>query len=94
MSNTKITKDHRLIKEWVMARGGVPGRVEGTVSPADEEGTLDIKFPEKTGKNVIPISWNEFFTEFEQSNLAFLFEEDHGDGLKSKFFKLIWRDGE
>jgi hypothetical protein len=94
MSNTKITKDHKLIKEWVVARGGVPGRVTGEFSVTDEEGVLDIKFPEKTEKNVIPITWDEFFKKFEQSNLAFLFEEDHGDGLRSNFFKLIWRDGE
>jgi hypothetical protein len=94
MSNTKITKDHKLIKEWVVARGGVPGRVAESELPTDEEGALDIKFPEKTEKNIIPITWNEFFIKFEQSNLAFLIEEDRGDGLKSKFFKLISSDGE
>lgn len=94
MPNTKITKDHKLIKEWVVARGGIPGQVIENVPPTDEDGVLDIKFPESTGKKVIPITWNEFFTRFEQSNLAFLFEDNHGNGLKSKFFKLISRDGE
>jgi hypothetical protein len=94
MPNTKITKDHKLIKEWVVSRGGIPGRVLEKETLTDENGVLDIKFPERTDNKVIPITWNEFFTRFEQSNLAFLFEDDHGGGVKSKFFKLIWRDGE
>jgi hypothetical protein len=94
MPKTKITKDHKLIKEWVVSRGGIPGRVIENEAPTEENGVLDIKFPERTDNKVIPITWNEFFTRFEQSNLAFLFEDDNRNGVKSKFFKLIWRDGE
>ena len=94
MSKTKITKDHKFIKEWVVARGGIPTRIAEERTPDEEVGVLDIKFPGVTDKKLIPISWNEFFTKFEQSHLAFLFEDDQGGGQKSKFYKLIWRNGE
>jgi hypothetical protein len=36
--------------------------------------------------------WDEFFTGFDDNNLAFLYQEKTKDGSESRFSKLIDRD--
>jgi hypothetical protein len=91
---TKMTMDHVIIKKWVEERGGEPASVPfGT--PDEEEGVLRIRFKGTDEfERFKPISWSEFFTKFDQSHLAFMYEEDMPDGKISKFFKFISMDGE
>ncbi len=91
MQNAQITTDHNIIREWIESRGGIPGRITAKQTPTEDEGVIDIRFPDSnSGKNIIPISWDEFFSKFDQSHLAFEYESER----KSKFFKFIWRNGE
>jgi hypothetical protein len=55
-------------------------------------GILRIDFPGGTGQEKLePISWREWFEKFEQSNLAFLYQEHKASGEDSTFFKQIHR---
>lgn len=95
MQESKITTDHKTIREWIEARGGIPARMIESETPTEKEGVLEIKFSEMPeNKKVVQVSWSEFFKLFNQSHLAFLFEEFTPDGEKSHFFKFIWRNGE
>jgi hypothetical protein len=89
-AESKVTTDHRRIKQWVEERRGKPARVKGSVSGS---GLLGIDYPGYAGENILePIAWEEFFEGFEAKNLAFLYQEVTNDGVKSRFAILIERD--
>lgn len=91
-ADSKVTTNHDEIKTWVDERGGHPARVKGT-GDDDSAGVLRIDYPGFTGKGTLErISWEEFFETFEESNLAFLYQEKTKDGEESRFSKLISRD--
>lgn len=92
MSESKTTTNHDEIRRWVEERGGFPARVKGT----DERGAggvLRIDYPGFTGaERLEKIDWEEFFTAFDQNNLAFLYQDQLEGGETSRFSKLIDRD--
>lgn len=91
---TKMTMDHGTIKNWVEERGGEPASVPFS-TPDEEEGVLRIRFKGTDEfERFTPISWSEFFSKFDQSHLAFMYEEEMPDGKLSKFFRFISMDGE
>jgi hypothetical protein len=56
-------------------------------------GLLRIDFPGYSGaKSLEPISWDEFFERFEETNLAFLYQDKTGSGRPSRFNKLVGRE--
>lgn len=79
----EATTDHETIQEWAEEHGGHPARVEGTGE--DDGGLLRIDFGD-ADESLEELSWDEFFDEFEASDLALVYEED------SRFSKLIDRD--
>lgn len=94
-NESRTTVDHAEIQRWVEKRGGVPARVKGT-GDSEDAGVLRINFrkgdPDPSDEDRLEeISWNEFFDEFEKSNLAFLYQEKKADGEASTFFKFIHR---
>jgi hypothetical protein len=59
----------------------------------DEPGIIRIDFPGFTGgKSLEPISWEEFFKQFDERKLAFLYQEKTASGEVSRFNKLISRE--
>lgn len=86
MSEAKTTTDHDKIRAWAEARGGRPARVKGT--PPGGILRIDFREPEE---NLEEISWEEFFRIFEESNVAFLFQEKTEDGKVSRFNKFVER---
>ena len=87
-----VTTDHEEIQRWVEERGGRPARVKGTESK-NSAGLLRIDYPGFSGEDTLEtITWKEFFTAFEDNNLAFLYQEEKKDGSESRFSKLISRD--
>lgn len=93
MSESKITTNHDEIKKWVEARKGKPASVKNTAKNNEEVGLLRIDFPGYSGKDTLEeITWEEFFKKFEESNLAFLYQEEVKGGGESRFFKLVDRD--
>jgi hypothetical protein len=88
----KTTTDHDEIRRWVEARGGKPATVAST-GDEDEAGILRIEFQEhKSGQSLTSISWDEFFEKFEESKLAFLYQDETKQGEVSRFFKFVNRD--
>ena len=90
-AESKTTTDHDEIRRWVEERGGHPARVKDTESD-DSTGLLRIDYPGYSGENRLEeISWDEFFTGFDENKLAFLYQEKTKDGKVSRFSKLIER---
>ncbi len=86
MSETTI--DHDRIRRWAESKGGKPAAVDRTHSDKDV-GLIRIMFPDAPNshhENLVEISWEEFFEEFEERKLALILDE------KSLFNKLIGRD--
>jgi len=90
----KMTFDHEIIKKWVEERGGVPAAAESSRVAVEESGVLRIRFPEQAEEEFEKLSWDQFFTKFDQAHLAFMYEERTVSGELSKFFKFISRNGE
>jgi hypothetical protein len=89
-SESKTTTDHDTIRRWVEERDGKPASVRGTGD--GEAGVLRIDFPGGAGQDELEhISWDEWFEKFDQSNLAFLYQEEKKSGEGSTFFKLVNR---
>lgn len=88
---SKTTIDHDEIRQWAEKRGGQPSAVKGT--GRDGPGVLRIDFPGYTGEGKLePISWDDFFEKFEESNLAFVYQEVTAGGQRSNFNKLVARE--
>ncbi len=89
-SSTRTTTDHEEIRRWVEEHGGRPAVVRGT---RDGDGSvLRIDFPGGAGEDELePVSWDEWFREFEEENLAFLYQDRKAGGEDSTFFKLVGR---
>ncbi len=91
-AEAKVTTDHEEIRNWVEERGGRPARVKGTAK-GKSSGLLRIDYPGFSGEDtLVTIDWEEFFTAFEENNLAFLYQEETKGGKESRFSKLIDRD--
>jgi hypothetical protein len=91
-STSKTTTDHEEIKSWVTERGGNPAVVKATERKGSG-GVLRIDYPGYSGEETLEtITWEEWFEIFENSNLAFLYQDETKDGSQSRFSKLIDRD--
>jgi hypothetical protein len=94
MSSAKRTIDHVEIREWVEARGGSPARVKRAGDQTDH-GIIRIDFPGGAGEESLEaIDWDDWFQAFEESGLAFLYQEATADGSQSRFSKLVKRTAE
>jgi hypothetical protein len=90
VSDSQMTTDHEKIKRWAEEREGRPAAVRATHSNEDA-GILRIQFSGQSEGDLEPISWEEFFEKFEESDLAFLYQDRTQDGQPSRFFKLVDR---
>ena len=84
----QATIDHDAIRKWAESKGGKPAAVEST-HRGDDVGIIRIMFPDaphSEHQHLTEISWDEFFEEFEERQLALLYDED------SLFSKLVGRD--
>lgn len=91
-SRSSTTTDRDEIRRWVEDHGGKPAAVRGT-GDGDELGVLRIDFPGGAGEDRLEhVSWDDWFDAFEQSELAFLYQEQKADGSESTFFKLVERE--
>jgi hypothetical protein len=56
-------------------------------------GILRIDFPGFSGEKTLEhVSWDEWFDKFEESELAFLYQDRTGSGRPSRFNKLVGRE--
>jgi len=88
---SRLTTDHEVIRRWAEERGGRPATVRGTGAEG-RPGILRLYFPDySTSRSLEEVSWDEFFRKFEESHLAFLYQEQTRDNHQSRFFKFIRR---
>lgn len=84
----EVTTDHDTIRKWAESHGGKPAAVKRTQG-SDSIGIIRIMFPDNPQSEheaLTEISWDEFFRQFDASNLALLYEKE---GL---FSKIVGRD--
>ncbi len=86
---SKTTTDHKTIRNWAEKRGAIPATVEGTEKNSEEAGILRFEFRDKT--DLEPIDWEAFFEKFEESELAFLYQDKTAGGRLSRFHKFVRR---
>lgn len=91
MTSAETTTDHATIRRWVEARNGKPATVSATHA-SDPAGILRIDFNDFE-EGLEPLSWDAFFAKFDEAGLAFLYQDRTSDGAKSRFFKLVPRNG-
>lgn len=84
MAEATTTKDHDAIRKWAEARDGRPARVKAS----GDGGILRIDFGEPE-ESLEEISWDDFFTIFDENGLAFLHQDETEDGKISRFNKFL-----
>lgn len=89
MADAKTTQDHRKIQTWAESRDGVPAKVEKT-GGKDDVGLLRIHFPKASDDQQLQeIEWDDFFNEFDNKNLNFLYQDEKENGELSTFHKFV-----
>lgn len=86
------TTDHEEIRRWAEERGAQPACVRKT-GGKDDVGMIRLDFPGYSGEETLePISWEDWFSKFDESELALVYQESTARGQKSNFNKLIGRE--
>jgi hypothetical protein len=89
-SESHTTTDHDEIRNWVEEHDGRPARVRGTESDDGAGGVLRIDFPGGAGEDQLEhIDWDEWFSVFDDRDVAFLYQAHKASGEDSTFFKLV-----
>ena len=92
IKDSQITTDHEKIRQWVENRKGRPATVKGTPRKKEKAGILRIDYPQDgSDTHLEEISWDDFFEKFEESQLAFLYQEFTNDRKMSHFSRFIRR---
>ncbi|QOG23406.1 hypothetical protein [Bradyrhizobium sp. SEMIA] len=86
-SEAQQTTDHDIIRKWTEERGGKPATVKATEEDG-HAGILRIDF-DPPDEGLERIDWEEFFTKFDESDIAFLHQERTTDGKLSRFHKFV-----
>lgn len=95
IENARVTRNHNKIRKWVEEHGGIPAYTAEKITPDEQEKVLRIIFKnEKNSEKIIVMNWNDFFTKFDQANLAFLYSDDLENGNKTNYYKFVSLDGE
>src|SRR5215475_3912606 len=83
--------DHDAIQQWAEARGATPSCVKKTGRKGDI-GMIRLNFPGYSGEESLQaISWDEWFEQFDESNLALIVQDATAGSQKSNFNKLVKR---
>jgi len=89
MSQANTTTNHDEIRKWVEERKGRPSLIK----TSGKGGVLRIDFGEAE-EEFEEISWDEFFKIFDESELAFLHQDETSAGKTSRFNKFVSRKGD
>ena len=89
------TDDHELIREWAARHGAEPATGEATPSgPATrdvQDGGAGIRFNFPAAAPFRPITWDEWFQNFGQYDLMFVYERDVPGHPPSARYRLVPR---
>jgi hypothetical protein len=90
---SRVSTDHEEIRQWAEERGAQPACVRGT-GDEDEIGILHLEFRDAAGardESLQSISWDDWFSAFEERALALIFQDETARGQTSTF-KLVDRE--
>ena len=91
-STNRVLTDPGEIRRWAEERGAKPTCVKGTGGGGDV-GMIRLDVPGFSGEESLqPISWDDWFEEFEEKDLALIVQETTASGEKSHFNKLVSRE--
>ena len=89
---SRMLTDHREIRRWAEERRARPAAVRSTLND-DYIGMIRLDFPGYRGKDSLEeISWDEWFEDFDDRNLALVVHDEAADGELSNFHKLVRRE--
>src|SRR3954471_17201728 len=93
MSSAQATTDHDEIRRWAESRSGRPSLVptSGAKGKRKSGGILRFDFGPKDEK-LEETSWDEFFQVFDESDLAFLYQDKTTNGKQARFNKVVHKD--
>jgi hypothetical protein len=87
------TRDHELIRRWAERRHDVPATGEKTESGEANvrvtDGDAGIRFNFPGAGRFRPISWDEWFANFETHELIFVFERDRDSHPPSSRYRFV-----
>ncbi len=85
----KLTTNRNVIKKWAQARHGWPALIRRATS-AGFEMVLSIVFPDSSSSEIArKLTWDEFFDQFEQQHLVFVYQEKDQNQRLSKSFAFL-----
>jgi hypothetical protein len=90
MSDSATTTDQKVIKKWTEERDGRPATVRATEEDG-HAGILRIDFRPAEDR-LDEIEWDEVFRKFDESDLAFLYQDRTKEGELTRFHKFVWRE--
>ncbi len=93
---TAATREHGLIRQWAADRHAEPATGEPTASGAGtiqvDDGGAGIRFNFPAAGRFRPISWPEWFANFDEHDLVFVFERDRPGASTSYRYRLVRMD--
>jgi hypothetical protein len=88
-TDVAFTREHDVIREWAEARQAQPATGEATRSgPATvhlNDGGAGIRFNFPAAAAFRPISWEEWFENFDRHHCAFVFDSDRSIPLSNRY---------
>lgn len=89
--NVQTTTEHALVRRLIEDREGYPAHLASSEGTGDS-GLLQVGLAERDqGEDLKELSWEEFFEEFEEKDLAFAYQEG-GEDDPDEFTYLRKRD--
>ena len=90
-SRSRVLTNHDEIRQWAESRGAAPTCVRGT-GGGEDIGMIRLDFPGYSGEQSLQdVSWDEWFRQFDENDLALLVQDEMASGQQSNFNKLINR---
>jgi hypothetical protein len=91
-AKSMMLTNHTEIRRWAEERRARPVAVRSTYSD-DYIGMIRLDFPGYRGEDSLAeISWDEWFEDFDDRNLALVVHDQAADGQRSNFHKLVRRE--
>jgi hypothetical protein len=91
------TTDHQEIMQWAARHGAEPATGQATTSGPGtidvNDGGAGIRFNFPGFARLRPIGWDEWFADFEQHDLLFVYEEEDRDEVAKRAYALWQRRG-
>lgn len=76
--NVRRTTDPTLLRSVIEDRGGFPAHLAGSEGEGDS-GLPRVGFTDRENADLKEISWEQFFTEFDEKDLVGVYAEDGSD---------------